>query len=552
MLSVPSDIDSTSVPEFESIHRFLNTGATDTDYGTGVGLDITSSHFFVGPNSSEISVYSNQYDWTAGSYEAGTGGVDRSGACRSPVTGRFMYEAWGDGLAHYIEKGWSDCVHGGIATHPNYSPTLEDWVRADGLHYKEWMAERGLTLKVTLNHSNVTPDFGDRNLGDASPNPATVLQGDNAAAGGYWLDYAVQMGVRYIWAWNSSLATWEMREATTPATFGQPTGSILQPLTLRDGTKVWYISRCVDFDVPAGTSAGQTYQGMTTTPYGLGQYFEASYLDALYLGGRTDSIYTHFGYLQWNAGAGWVTESNPGLGANFPAWCVTGLQRLRQYQDDGKILVASISRHCDYERAYHNLTWTGTGDHINITGVADSQFGTFVPTVDEARGLTFYVTDAALATIRINGTLVTEPNIVRCAADHTGQQSIGIRWWPYDRTDWTQADPTIVRGELQGAGLGATARITIAQTSTWSQVGSTITCSDAPMGTRTTATATAESTSGGTMRLGGTDAARFSLSADNVLFEPTAEIGAGSSTVYLGVTPEAGDGPLTATVAVPV
>lgn len=95
------------------------------------------------------------------------------------------------------------------------------------------------------------------------------------------------------------------------------------------------------------------------------------------------------------------------------------------------------------------------------------------------------------------------------------------------------------------------AALTVNATAVWSQSGTTITAARAPRNTRTTTTASAYSASGGPIQLRGTHAARFSVSLDGTTWASTVTVPAGTSTIYLGVTPQAGDATLTAQIGVP-
>lgn len=116
-------------------------------------------------------------------------------------------------------------------------------------------------------------------------------------------------------------------------------------------------------------------------------------------------------------------------------------------------------------------------------------------------------------------------------------------------TQWT-GTPAFLSTEPTVTASGGV--LTIDPTSTtWTQVGAAITVG-AASGSRTSVSAVASSGSGGLVRFAGTHASRFSVSLDNVTFTASVTIPAGTTTIYLGVTPQAGDGALTARVGVAV
>jgi hypothetical protein len=80
-------------------------------------------------------------------------------------------------------------------------------------------------------------------------------------------------------------------------------------------------------------------------------------------------------------------------------------------------------------------------------------------------------------------------------------------------------------------------------------IGASFPAISAPLGVPTSVEGSVTTPVGGTVR---TDSDRFDLSLDGETFTPTVEVEAGTTDVWLGVTPQAGDGPLSAKVGVPV
>src|SRR5262249_37921895 len=126
---------------------------------------------------------------------------------------------------------------------------------------------------------------------------------------------------------------------------------------------------------------------------------------------------------------------------------VNAFRLLRTYQDEGKILVVGTSRLLRYNLALDYLAFTAGQLNeqtiINITRIKDTQFGDFTPAINDLRGVTFYVSDSSKVEIRIHDARVLETEIQRNPADETGKQSIGIKWFQPDYTDyttWTLAD----------------------------------------------------------------------------------------------------------------
>lgn len=88
-------------------------------------------------------------------------------------------------------------------------------------------------------------------------------------------------------------------------------------------------------------------------------------------------------------------------------------------------------------------------------------------------------------------------------------------------------------------------------TSTWTLTGSSLTAYATP-GTRHTITAQVYTPVGGRVVWAGSHADRFEVSEDGVSWVSSLVVAAGTSSVVLGVTPQSGDGLLTASLGVPV
>jgi hypothetical protein len=124
---------------------------------------------------------------------------------------------------------------------------------------------------------------------------------------------------------------------------------------------------------------------------------------------------------------------------------IDAFRLLKTYQDEGKSLVAKTSRLLRYNLAVEHLDFTAIelndGTTIDITVIKDTQFGDFTPTIRDLRGITFYVSNSCRAEIRMGGARVPDTEIQRNPADETGKQSIGIKWFQPDYTDYTTWTP---------------------------------------------------------------------------------------------------------------
>jgi len=452
LLAISADVDSTSPWKFIRIHRFLNTlTPAIPHYGEGVGLDVSNSFFFKNVSNNALSVYDAGYRYSsedvwAHEFRSKIARVKDSANARDPVTGRLVFEAGPHFIEKYIRCGWIDVLHGGDGNWGEHVFKLgaADWSRADGHHYMEWLARRGLKIDTFTNHSEVTSDFGVPSQASTEAKPRSM--GDLSSSPAYWADYARQSGIKFFWSYiPSESAAWRR-------TFGQD--SMLVPATFRDSGKFWHFSRY---------SSGKPYADTVES------ILNPNNLDSLVKDGKFEIAYTHFGYWSHVANRGrrlaylrrlvrflrsmgqaifsaanvaWLSPVRP-LGAHpeLGATSISSFRLLKAYQDEKKILVARTSRLLRYNLALDHLAFTASHLNevviINITAIKDTQFGDFTPTVNDVRGLTFFVSNSSKAEIRICDAKLPETEIQRNPADETGQPSIGIKWFQPDYTDYT-------------------------------------------------------------------------------------------------------------------
>jgi hypothetical protein len=303
----------------------------------------------------------------------------------------------------------------------------------------DWIAERGLKIDTFTNHSEVTSDFGVPRQVSTAEKPRSM--GDLPAASAYWADYARRSGLKFYWSYvPTEKAAWR-------GTFGQDT--MLVPQTFRDGGKFWHFSRY---------TSDQPYSDTVQS------ILNRRNLDSLVKGNKFEIAYTHFGYYSpahqgWRAAlrravdlpgrihrrislsarSRWLARLN--AIDKLSRSSIRSFRLLKGYQDAGKILVAKTSRLLRYNLALDHLVFTEARTEgrtiIDIGAVKDTQFGEFTPSVDDLRGVTFYVGDSSRAEIRIRGATIPESEIQRSPSDQTGALSIGVKWFRPDYTDYT-------------------------------------------------------------------------------------------------------------------
>lgn len=387
MLAISSDIDLTTVREFENYHRFLNT-REQTPWGQGLGLDIADSAWmYMGSNYPDRADYEGHGLEYAMSYFQGLDPKVIKDASR---------------IMHYYRAGWIDSLH----TYGDFS-VMKDQVhfkREHAIEAAKVMNEKGFRPKIWINHGTET---NVQNFGAYNPRRIFKYQaGDNPDSPYYHTDITLNNGIKYVWnSVGSDCFAWD---------------DPLFPLELRDGRKVWGFKRY-------------------THDLVKGKYlwtWEAHELPRQITRERLDSIASENKFAVFAQHLGKGTEEFP-----FNPKDIDALELLKAYQDNRKILVARTARLLDYARIrkYLNYETVAYGEmtYINIKSVEDPVLGAQVPSIEDIRGITFYTEDPEHTTILLNSEPVAADIIQRNERDCKGRSSIGVRWFKEDFTDYT-------------------------------------------------------------------------------------------------------------------
>jgi hypothetical protein len=115
---------------------------------------------------------------------------------------------------------------------------------------------------------------------------------------------------------------------------------------------------------------------------------------------------------------------------------------LKDYETNGKILVAKTSRLLNYANVHKNLLYEEVKEngktYININCINDPIFGKSIPTLDDIRGITFYCDDPANTVLLLNKNKIDLNEIQINPKDETGKASLSIKWFKPDYTDYTK------------------------------------------------------------------------------------------------------------------
>ncbi|NPV27437.1 MAG: hypothetical protein HPY81_08355 [Firmicutes bacterium] len=391
MLAISSDIDGSTLEEFEEIHRYLNTKSM-TSMGEGLGLDVADSFWMYVATDKP-------------------GYIDQKGHTFADQMSYFYGTDWrkkkdAAAIIKYYRAGWIDSIH-----------TYGDFIRMDNSPgpFSRTMAQEalkelkanGIKVEVWIDHGNQS---NIQNFVLSNRPTMKYMQGDNPECRQYYhTDLLADYGIRFGWG-------------PCMNTIGRDT--MLYPRKLRDGRKIWAFYRYTD----AGTDAKGKTRWLWNPMY-LAEQLKPEKLAELKAKGQYAIVAQH-------------------LGANidWPIFWESARAALRNLADEyyrGEILVTRTSRLLKYNLAQqyvkYQVVQTEQGKEIHIEKIDDPLFGPFVPSLDEVRGLTFYVDDdLARVSVWLGNERIGPDDLQFNPADSTGRKSVSIRWFMPDTTDYTR------------------------------------------------------------------------------------------------------------------
>lgn len=385
MVSICSDIDDTTLEEFEEYHQFLNTTET-TPHGKGLGLDIGDSMWmFLGS------------DFTGFTDSKGSG-QDKTMTYFYRTDNKKINNS--DKIINYYKCGWLDSLH-----------TYGDFTRSDitDISFKRQYAidafneltAKNMKFKVWINHGN---EANKQNFGGYNPNSVLKCQeGDNPNSPYYNSDLVVQNGIKFLW--NSQGET----------AFGQ--SNPLFTINLRDGKSIWGFHRY--------TNDPNNPQDWTHwEPANIHKQITKERLDNLSQNQQYSIVTQHLG------------KSIPDL---FKNENIEALRLLEQYYRKKEILVARTSRLLNYALCQNYVRYSLIKDNdttwINIQSIADPNFGEYEPTFDDIRGLTFYTDNPDNTHILLNCNPINSNYISKNDVDVSSKKSISVKWFNEDTKD---------------------------------------------------------------------------------------------------------------------
>lgn len=390
MLAICSDIDDATLEEFKTYHKFLNT-KENTEYGQGLGLDIGDSFWMYMADDMNFKVDTQHH------------GVDHILTFFKGTNSKEDHNS--KEIVHFIKSGWIDSIHsfGDFSTNTEKTTKFNRNLAIDAYTA---LNNSKLNVSVWINHGNRsnTQNFGAGDLSEFM----SYQSGDNKDSKYYHTDLTLKNNIKYLW------------NSLNDTAFG--VDYPLFEINLRDGQKVWGFSRHTNYIKDKKID-------WTWTPEHLYRQLTKKNLDSIVEKHQYSIIAQHFGVSAEDL----FKEKN-----------IKSLNNLKNYQDDGKILVAKTSRLLNYANVQKHIVFKkiiqNEKTYINVLYVKDPIFGKRIPTLDEIRGLTFYCDNPSKTNIYLNDVLVSKEDVLENTPKNAKEKSsISIKWFEPDYTDYTSS-----------------------------------------------------------------------------------------------------------------
>lgn len=390
-MAISSDIDNTeTLKEFLEIQKFLSTREI-TSMGQGIELEIGNSFFFYEPPTGAISYY--------------LGG---------PQVART--------IINFILAGYIDVIH-------SYGKKT-DFTRKDAIEALQELENYNCKIEVWVDHAKTIDNFGD---------DVTFGQGDHPDSKSYHADATLDYGIKFVWLGRVTMVIGQsvpitmktfisIFDADHPfhsfvniskefaknilAVFSNKKyamhkeNDLVKMTELDDGQKVYEFIRFDNFWKGVATEADAKSLSYAISEQTIHRLKKVSgYM----------IVYTHFG-------------KNADCAQYIPKETQEALRNLAKEYRAGNIYVTTTSKLLNYYINHKYLNWSfefnGVETNINIQNVKEPIFGTFIPTVKDLSGITFYVPDNGKTHLFIDEREIED--IQRNAADYSRRESVTI------------------------------------------------------------------------------------------------------------------------------
>ncbi len=390
-MTICSDIDgTTSKEEFLEIQKFLNT-KEETSMGEGVGLEIGNSFVMYAPPTCAFSYFSG-----------------------NPENAQIIRK--------YINSGYIDFMH-------SYGEKT-DFTRKDAIEAIKELNDNQCKVDVWVDHATTVDNLGD---------DLTFGLGDHSDSSAYHSDITLAYGIKFVWLGRVTTVIGQSVPITLKtfssvydsrhpvdslknmvkefaknvlAVFGNKkyamhkSYNLLRIAKLNDGQKVYEFLRFDNYW--KGVAEGATSKR-------LAYVISKRTLERLKKVGGYMIVYTHLG----------KNSDCPEVVAKETQ---NALRDLASEYERGNIYVTTTSRLLNYFINQKYLKWSyetkGEEMIITIFSVEDPVFGSFVPTIKDLQGITFYVPAKDKIRIYINDREITD--IRRNPPDFMERESVTI------------------------------------------------------------------------------------------------------------------------------
>ena len=387
-LTICSDIDSTNtLEEFLTIQEFLNT-KNQTIMGEGLGLEIGNSFYPVRNDHGVFALIS-----------------------QNPADREVIIDL--------IKLGYMDTIHS-FNTAKNRKEIYE---------IVKFLQENECKLDVWVNHSIAPSNIG----------PQKSNLGDKVDSDYYHTDFSIKtLGYKFVWMYEVTTIIGQGRPLNMRSFFSsldkkhffqsmyenvfkeickyflsyiywkyadRKYNDLIYPVQIADGQWVFKFIRCEAFY--KGPEPGDNSAGLAST-LREGIFNELKSAQGYMI------VITHLGK---NAGYPYISTETQ-----------KALRLLEREYRTGEIYVTTTSKLLKYYVNSQYLKWNvkieNGGKYIQIEEITDPVRGSFIPSVDDLRGITFFTNDPENTHILIQDKEIID--IVKNGRDFTNQKSIMI------------------------------------------------------------------------------------------------------------------------------
>jgi len=387
-LTIASDTDGYSTTFFEELHKYLNT-KNQTKFGAGLGLEIGDSFWMFTENDQDkgISYFTDS-------------------SCKE------KYSA--DLIQRYYQKGILDILHtyGDFSFNPKFDRELATKALKE-LENKQIYVDVWVNHGSEHNFQNLINGYGDLEVYiDGSKREFKVKE--------YHVDMLVKYGIRFVWIDKLTMVVGQERRYSigeylkrlikikryyllknirSNSDENTWKNELMRPLKLRDGQKVYEFIRYGDNHKSA----------LENIP----QILNKKVIKKLIKSGGITILYTHLGKKSFNDDS--ISEEIKQVFRN-----------LKDAYEKGDLLITTTSKILNYLVVSKGLKWNTYGKNIVIEEIDDPVKGKFVPSPDDLRGITFYVSSPKEAELYINQKKLEDIRLN--PPDLSGRKSISIKW----------------------------------------------------------------------------------------------------------------------------